>query len=53
MTVVNVRDTLIAWYRRRGYILTGEAEPFPYDDARFGVPKRDDLSFVVLRKRLG
>jgi DNA-binding MarR family transcriptional regulator/ribosomal protein S18 acetylase RimI-like enzyme len=51
MTVVNVRDTLIAWYERRGYTLTSETEPFPYDD-RFGTPKRADLQFVVLRKRL-
>ena len=52
MTVVNVRDTLIAWYERRGYRLTGEIEPFPYDDARFGTPRRSDLSFVVLEKAL-
>jgi ribosomal protein S18 acetylase RimI-like enzyme len=52
MTVVNVRDTLLGWYTRRGYALTGEAEPFPYGDNRFGIPKRDDLHFVVLRKRL-
>jgi len=52
MTVVHVRDTLIAWYLRRGYHLTGETEPFPYDDARFGVPLRDDLHFVVLEKTL-
>ncbi len=51
MKVVNVRDTLIAWYVRRGYHLTGETEPFPYGDNRFGIPKRDDLSFVVLDKR--
>lgn len=52
MTVVNVRDTLIAWYARRGYAPTGETEPFPYSDPRFGVPRRSDLSFVVLMKRL-
>jgi ribosomal protein S18 acetylase RimI-like enzyme len=51
MTVVNVRDTLIAWYERRGYALTGETEPFPYDGA-FGAPKRADLAFVALEKRL-
>ena len=50
MTVVNVRDTLIAWYERRGYTLTGESQPFPYGDERFGRPLRDDLSFVVLQK---
>lgn len=52
MTVVNVRDTLIAWYERRGYQLTGETEPFPYGDGRFGRPKRPDLRFVVLAKDL-
>ena len=50
MTVVNVRETLIAWYERRGYALTGETKPFPYGDERFGRPLRDDLHFVVLAK---
>jgi ribosomal protein S18 acetylase RimI-like enzyme len=50
MTVVNVRDTLIAWYERRGYTLTSETRPFPYGDDRFGRPLRDDLYFVVLQK---
>jgi ribosomal protein S18 acetylase RimI-like enzyme len=52
MTVINVRDTLIAWYQRRGYALTGEARPFPYGDDRFGRPRRDDLAFVVLERGL-
>jgi ribosomal protein S18 acetylase RimI-like enzyme len=52
MRVVNVRDTLIAWYERRGYALTGETEPFPYGDDRFGRPLRDDLCFVVLERAL-
>ena len=52
ITVVQLRTALIAWYERRGYRLTGEARPFPYHDARFGVPLRDDLHFVVLEKRL-
>ena len=52
MTVVNVRDELIAWYLRRGYHKTGETDPFPYGDNRFGIPLRDDLSFVVLEKNL-
>jgi ribosomal protein S18 acetylase RimI-like enzyme len=52
MTVVSIRDTLIAWYERRGYALTGETEPFPYEDQRFGIPRRPDLSFVVLEKAL-
>ncbi len=52
MRVINVRDTLIAWYERRGYALTGETEPFPYGDDRFGTPTRDDLCFVVLQRAL-
>lgn len=52
MTVISVRDTLIAWYQRRGYRLTGETQPFPYGDERFGLPQRDDLAFVVMEKAL-
>ncbi len=50
MSVVNHRKTLIAWYERRGYLLTGETQPFPYHDERFGRPLRDDLHFVLLEK---
>jgi ribosomal protein S18 acetylase RimI-like enzyme len=50
LTVVHLRDTLIAWYQRRGYALTGETKPFPVGD-RFGKPQRE-LSFVVLEKTL-
>mgnify|MGYP001627496857 CR=1 FL=1 len=52
MTVISVRDTLIAWYRRRGYELTGETKPFPYGDTRFGEPTREDLEFLVMEKPL-
>jgi ribosomal protein S18 acetylase RimI-like enzyme len=52
MTVINIREALIAWYCRRGYAVTGETIPFPYADRRFGEPLRDDLSFVVLERQL-
>lgn len=52
MTVIDVRDSLIAFYERRGYVRTGIHKPFPYGDERFGVPLRDDLRFEVLEKRL-
>ena len=52
MTVIDVRDELIAWYQRRGYHRTGIVKPFPYGDARFGIPRRDDLRFEVLEKNL-
>ncbi|CAL9281657.1 GNAT family N-acetyltransferase [Streptomyces sp. NPDC052644] len=53
MTVISVRDELIAWYERRGYRRTGRTTPFPYGDERFGVPRRDDLEFELLVKELG
>jgi GNAT superfamily N-acetyltransferase len=51
MTVIDVRDELIAFYERRGYRRTGIHKPFPYGDARFGIPRRDDLRFEILEKR--
>ena len=50
MTVIDVRDELIAFYERRGYRRTGVYKPFPHGDERFGRPKRDDLRFEVLEK---
>jgi GNAT superfamily N-acetyltransferase len=52
MTVIAQRRDLIAWYVRRGYAETEQTRPFPHGDARFGLPQRDDLYFVVLRKPL-
>jgi ribosomal protein S18 acetylase RimI-like enzyme len=52
MTVIDVREALIAWYERRGYRRTGIKKPFPYGDERFGRPRRDDLRFEVLEKSL-
>jgi ribosomal protein S18 acetylase RimI-like enzyme len=53
MTVISVREDLIAWYERRGYRRTGKMTPFPYGDERFGIPQRDDLQFELLVKALG
>lgn len=52
MTVIDIREELIAFYERRGYLRTGIKKPFPYGDERFGIPKRDDLRFEVLEKPL-
>jgi len=52
MTVIEQRADLIAWYERRGYALTGETGAFPYGEPRFGIPRRNDLRFVYLRKSL-
>jgi len=53
MKVIWLRDSLIAWYGRRGFRRCGETHPFPYGDERFGIPRRDDLYFIVLEKPLG
>ncbi|MFF5338829.1 GNAT family N-acetyltransferase [Streptomyces sp. NPDC013181] len=52
MTVISVREELIAWYERRGYRRTGRMFPFPYGDERFGIPQREDLAFELLVKTL-
>lgn len=52
MTVISVREDLIAWYERRGYRRTGQTSPFPYGDERFGIPLRAGLRFELLVKKL-
>jgi predicted N-acetyltransferase YhbS len=45
MTVITVREELIAYYERRGYLPTGERRDFP-------VPLDPPLEMVVLQKQL-
>ncbi len=51
MTVIRQRRDLLDWYQRRGYRFTGETRPFPYGNPRFGLPRREDLAFVVIARR--
>jgi ribosomal protein S18 acetylase RimI-like enzyme len=44
-----VRETLIAWYQRRGYVPTDETRPY---EEGFGKPLRPDLHLVVLERRV-
>jgi GNAT superfamily N-acetyltransferase len=49
MSVISLRDDLIEWYERRGYVRTGAGEPFPFHehpDAR-----RTDFELTELRKQ--
>ena len=50
MTVITVREELIAWYERNGYQKSGRVLPFPVDE-RYGVPKQP-LEMLVLEKHL-
>jgi ribosomal protein S18 acetylase RimI-like enzyme len=52
ISVIGFRVSLVAWYERRGYEQTGEVEHFPYGDPSVGVPLRDDLNLITLRKSL-
>jgi predicted N-acetyltransferase YhbS len=50
MTVITVRDELIAYYKRKGFVDTGAREDFPTDPS-FGIPKRP-LQFMVMEKKI-
>lgn len=50
MTVINIREELVAFYLRRGYCQTA-TKPFPFDKEPNA--RRKDFHFVVLSKSLG
>lgn len=49
MTVISVREELIAWYKRNGYVDTGAREPFQVSDV-FNPTTQEPLEFMVLEK---
>ncbi|MCX9146777.1 GNAT family N-acetyltransferase [Erythrobacter sp. WG] len=51
MTVIDSRESLIAWYVRRGYALTGETRPF-HELRPADADAGPQITFVVLEKRL-
>lgn len=51
ITVISVREELIAWYERQGFRRTGEMEPF-HAGERFGTQKQA-LELAVLEKEVG
>lgn len=48
MTVISVRTELINWYKRHGYVETGETQPF-HSDGKTG-KHLQPLKFLVLEK---
>jgi GNAT superfamily N-acetyltransferase len=50
MTVINVRDQLIEYYKRRGYALTGATMPFPFSATSGEVTR--DFHLVEMKKDL-
>lgn len=51
MTVISVREELIAWYKRHGYADTGEREAFPESGIHVTVSE-EPLEFIFLEKQL-
>jgi ribosomal protein S18 acetylase RimI-like enzyme len=51
MTVISVREELISWYKRKGFVDTGLREPFPVSEI-FNQTANEPLEFMVLEKRI-
>jgi ribosomal protein S18 acetylase RimI-like enzyme len=51
-TVISLRNELIAFYERRGYVETGRFEDFPLHDSRYGIPKVSGLVLKEFQKDL-
>ncbi|WP_374172372.1 GNAT family N-acetyltransferase [Flavobacterium tructae] len=49
MTVISVREELIAWYKRHGYVDTGEREAFPVSEIHVTISEKP-LEFIYLEK---
>ncbi len=52
MTVIDSRESLIAWYARRGYVPTGETRPF-HELRPADADTGPQITFAVLEKPLG
>ena len=50
ITVISTRIELIDWYKRRGFMPTGELIPF-HEDEKFGIPK-SKIELIVMEKQL-
>ena len=51
MSVISVREELIAWYKRHGYVDTGKREAFPESDIHITISDKP-LEFIFLEKQL-
>lgn len=48
LSVISLRDELMAWYERRGYARTGVRHPFPFSETTGEL--RNDFDLVEMRK---
>jgi len=49
MTVISIREELIAWYKRHGFVDTGKRKAFPLNETDAVISKQP-LEFMVLEK---
>lgn len=52
LTVISVREELIDWYKRHGYVPTGHSISFEDIEGRFGDPKVDAIDLIEMHKML-
>jgi ribosomal protein S18 acetylase RimI-like enzyme len=50
IVVISLRDELIGWYERQGYIRTGRAHPFPFGETTG--ERRRDFHLIEMVKAL-
>ncbi|WP_316829683.1 GNAT family N-acetyltransferase [Pedobacter aquatilis] len=52
ISVISIREELIAWYKRNGYVPTGQAIAFEEIEGRFGDPKLEGITLITMEKIL-
>lgn len=52
ITVISTRSELIEWYRRHGYVETGNSIAFEEIDKPFGDPKTSNIRLIAMEKLL-
>ncbi|WP_379090742.1 GNAT family N-acetyltransferase [Pedobacter sp. UC225_65] len=52
LTVISIREELIDWYKRHGYVPTGHSIAFEDIEGRFGDPKVDAIELIEMQKSM-
>lgn len=52
LTVISTRVELVDWYKRHGYVATGNSIDFEDIEGRFGDPKVDGIELIEMHKML-
>lgn len=52
LTVISIRTELINWYKRHGYVPTGNSIAFQEIEGRFGEPKIPQIDLIEMEKSI-